>query len=70
MRFCLRDNLEGRRNRQCAGFSLREESVAVAHVGDVAIDEDEHLGADLFADAVPDARLLIDPNSHDSTLER
>src|SRR5690606_35753146 len=44
------------------GFGV--DLVALTHVGKTVVEQHEHVGGDLFAQAVAGAEVLIDPNLH------
>ena len=45
-------------------FRGGEDLLALAHVGESVVKEDEHVGGDFFADSISGAEILIDPDLH------
>src|SRR5262245_53208819 len=45
-----------------------EDLVAFLHVGETVVEQREHVGSDLFAEAVAGAEVLVDPDLHRGVL--
>src|SRR5215471_141693 len=45
-----------------------EDLVAFLHVGETVVEQREHVGSDLFAEAVAGAEVLVDPDLHGGVL--
>ena len=45
-------------------FRCGENLLALAHIGESVIEEDEDIGSNLFANSISGAEILIDPDLH------
>ena len=45
-------------------FRCGEDLLALAHIGESVIEEDEDIGCNLFANSISGAEILIDPDLH------